>query len=398
MGLSRVQAIALALLVSACGRDGADGAAGETRRADGSVVVRNPAGGTWTEADRWRVVQDGSLAEPPADDPLVFPAALEADAAGTLYVLDAASQRVHVYDAQGRHVRAFGRSGGGPGEFKQAMGMALAPDGALWVVDPGSMRYTVFDASGKVAATHPRDGLAIRPWPGRFDRQGRLWDVAQGAGGLGAPPALVRPRIGGGGGERFELPAFAPAQWTLKNGPVQSSAFIPFSPSLVWALSPEGRVWSGISGEYRLALHEPGGDTLRTTAVPLPRIPVTAAEREQAAQELKYFTDQGGKIDLSQVPSTKPAFTSIHVDDRGYVWIRPALPADAAGSAFDVLDPAGKYLGRLELPVKVDERMPVVVRGDRLYTVVLSELDVPQLVRFRVEGRASAETRVADRR
>ena len=178
---------------------------------------------------------------------------------------------------------------------------------------------------------------------------------------------------------------------------MQSSAFIPFAPALVWALSPEGRVWSGISGEYRLALHEPGGDTLRTTEVPLPPIPVTAAEREQAARELKYFTDQGGRIDLSQVPSTKPAFTSIHVDDRGYLWIRPALPADAAGSAFDVLDPGGKYLGRVELPVKVDERMPVVVRGDRLYTVVLSEDDVPQLVRFRVEGRASAETRVAGR-
>lgn len=104
------------------------------------------------------------------------------------------------------------------------------------------------------------------------------------------------------------------------------------------------------------------------------------------------------RSDLSQVPSTKPAFTSIHVDDRGYVWVRPALAAEAAGSAFDVLDAGGKYLGRLTLPVKVDERMPVVVRGDRLYTVVLSADDVPQLVRFRVERRASPQTLVADRR
>ncbi|MBW3570585.1 MAG: 6-bladed beta-propeller [Gemmatimonadetes bacterium] len=351
------------------------------------MVVRSPAGGTWTDAERWRVVADAPIAETPASDPLVFPAALETDAAGTLYVLDAASQRVHVFDAQGRHLRAFGRAGGGPGEFKQPMGMAVAPDGALWVVDPGSMRYTVFDESGAVVATHRRDGMAVAPWPGRFDRQGRLWDVAEGAGGPGTPPALVRQPAAGGAAERFQLPAFTPARWSLKNGSVQTQAFVPFSPSLVWALTPEGRVWSGISSEYRLALHEPGGDTLRVAELPVPPVSVTGAERDAAARELKWFTDQGGSVDLGQIPGRKPAFTSIHVDDQGYLWIRPALPEGTPGSAFDVVDPQGRYLGRVSLPVAIHERMPVHVRGDRLYTVVLSEDDVPRLVRFRVEGR-----------
>lgn len=340
------------------------------------------------------MIQEAPLADAPGE-PLVFPAALEADAAGTLYVLDAGSQRVHAYDAAGRHLRALGRSGGGPGEFKQAMGMTLAPDGNLWVMDPGNMRYTVFGPSGAVVATRRRQGAAMHPWPGRFDAEGRLWDVADGDGGLGTSPALVRLPAEGGTGERFPLPPFARPQWSLKNGPVQTQAFIPFTPALVWALDGEGRVWSGVSSEYRLALHEPGGDTLRIAEVPLPRVNVTGTEREAAARELKWFTDQGGRVDLGQIPRLKPAFTSIEVDDRGYLWIRPALPEGAPGSVFDVLDPQGRYLGRVTLPVFIDERMPVRVRGDRLYTVLLSEDDVPQVVRFRIQGRDAAQTRVA---
>jgi sugar lactone lactonase YvrE len=389
----RIGMACLALGTVACTGD----SAGETRRADGAVVIRNHASGRWTDAERWRVVQEGPIAEAP-DEPLVFPSALEADASGTLYVLDAGSQRIHVYDGEGRRLRAFGRSGGGPGEFKQAMGMTLAPDGNLWVMDPGNMRYTVFAPDGAVLATHRRDGTALHPWPGRFDAQGRLWDVAEGADGLGTSPTLVRRAAPGAAGERFALPAFARPQWSLKNGSVQTKAFVPYSPALVWAVNQDGRVWSGVSSDYRLALHEPGGDTLRIAELPLAPVPVTAPERETAARELKWFTDQGGRVDLGQIPRQKPAFTSIEVDDQGYLWIRPALPEGTTGSAFDVLDPGGEYLGRVRLPVFVDDRMPVRVRGDRIYAVVLGADDVPQVVRFRIQGRAPAQTRVAARR
>lgn len=389
-----VRASALALLLAAC--DGSDTASGR-RGPDGAPIVHNPAEGAWKDAERWRLVQDGTLPDPPSE-PMVFPGVLEADAGGTLYALDVGSQRIHVYDSAARYVRAFGRSGAGPGEFKQAVGMALAPDGSLWVVDAANLRYTVFDPSGSVRATHRREGMHVRPWPGRFDRQGWLWDVVNGPGGLDAQPLLVRRRLDQQSEDRFQLPAFTVAHWSFRNGSVENLVNVPYAPELVWALNPEGRVWSGISSEYRLALHEPGGDTLRVSELPVPRVTVTDADRKRAADELKYFTDQGGKIDLSQIPRQKPAFTSIHVDDQGYLWVRPSLPAESRETAFDVLDPGGKYLGRVTLPVAVDYRMPVLVRGNRLYTVLLSEDQVPSLVRFRIEGRAAGETRVAARR
>lgn len=388
---------ALLLFATACGRAAPDGRASETTLPNGAVLVRSPAEGSWTDAERWTLAPDGALPDP-AGEPLAFPAALEADADGTLYVLDAVTQRVHVYDAEGRHVRSFGGGGGGPGEFKQAFGMALAPDGALWVADPGSLRYTAFGPDGTVLATHRRDALALHPWPGRFDAAGNLWDVDAAAGGAGAGLALLRLAEPGGRPERFDLPPFSREQFTLDRGASKTSAFVPFAPELVWALSPEGRVWSGVSAEYRLALHEPGGDTLRVAELELPPVPVAAADREAAAGMLRWFADQGGQVDLSRLPRNKPAFTAIHVDDRGYLWVRPSLPAGEARTAFDVLDPEARYLGRVWLPAVLPENVPVRVRGDRLYAVVPGEDDVPRVVRFRIQGRGAAEARVADRR
>lgn len=378
----RRAAAGLLVLLCACG--------GEGESPDpGARSIRNSAQGSWSDADRWRLVPDGALPPPPSE-PLAYPAALEADFDGNVYVLDAQTQRVHVYDAAGRHVRSMGGAGAGPGELKQPIGMALAPDGALWVADAGNQRYTVFGADGSVRETRPRRGLHVRPWPGRFDAAGALWDVEPGPNGPSGPPLLVRLSPDGTAHARHPLPVFAPREWRLDKGPVQTSAFVPYTPALVWALTPDGRVWSGVSGRYRLALHHPGGDTVRVTEVPLAAVPVTAAEREAATATLRWFTSQGGRIDESEIPRHKPAFTAIHVDDQGYVWVRPSLPADQPQAAFDVLHPDGRYLGRVALAAPLHELMPVRVHGDRLYAVQLDEDDVPSVVRYRIERRGAA--------
>lgn len=366
----------------------------------GTVVIHNPVQGTWTEQSAWRAVEDlriGAVdgAGGGSPDVLTTPAALDVDAYGRLYVLEAMSGEVRVFGPDGGHVRSMGRQGAGPGELAQPMGMALAPDGALWVMDPGNARFTVFDTAGALRTTVRRDnGFAAFPWPGRFDRQGRLWDVAPGAGAPGAAPALLRLDPASGRAERLALPAFIPAQFVSRRGGVANTAPVPFSPALVWTLDAEGRVWSGVTEHYRLHLHHPAGDTLRIVERAGPRVQVTAAEREALPVQLKWFTDQGGHVDLSRVPSHKPAFISVTTDDRGWLWVRPSLPESERTTQLDVFSPDGIYQGRLALPVLLPENMPLVIRGDRIYAVVLSENDVPQVVRFRIEGRDGAKADV----
>ena len=74
-------------------------------------------------------------------------------------VADGATQRVEVFDADGRYVRGFGREGSGPGEFL-SLGVVRCSEagGSVLVVDPGSMRVQFFDSAGiyrGTAATPP---------------------------------------------------------------------------------------------------------------------------------------------------------------------------------------------------------------------------------------------------
>jgi streptogramin lyase len=369
--------------------------------AGGVVAVRNPERGAWTPESAWRAVEELRIgaAHSAGPDEFAFPAALEVDAQGRLYVLDAQASQVRVFGADGRHVRSFGGQGAGPGEFKRPMGLAMDPAGALWVMDPGNARFSVFDTTGVLRTTVRRESShAMYPWPGRFDRQGRLWDVAPGAAGIGGPPALLQLDPASGRGRQLPLPAFTAAQFSTSSGRVSMAAPVPFAPELAWTLDADGRVWSGVTDRYRLRLHDPAGDTLRVVERAAAPVAVSAQERDSVPAQLKWFTDQGGRVDLSRVPRQKPAFLSIRTDDRGWLWVRPSLPAAETKTAFDVFDPEGRYQGRLSLPIAHEDRMPLVIRGERIYAVVLNDEDVPQVVRFRIEGRSAAPPRVAARR
>jgi hypothetical protein len=382
------------LALAACGR-GADASPDRfaVDSAGGVVRVRNPEAGSWTPATAWRATQDLRIGATDGDGPdvLVAPGALEVDAMGRVYVLDVQLAEVRVFDAAGRPVRTFGRRGAGPGEMAQPAGMAWAPDGALWVVDPGNGRYAAFDTAGKFLRTRPRPNSSMTmPWPGRFDRAGRLYDVASVRRGNEQVPALLRLAGDAERADTLPLPAFRADEFRAQPGSqVQVSAPVPYAPRLEWALDDTGRVWSGETGRYRLRVQNERGDTVRVVERAHTPVPVSAAERDSVPLALKWFTDQGGKVDLGRVPSEKPAFRSIRFDDRGYAWVRPWTPAGAAETAFDVFQPDGRYLGRVTLPIAIPDEFPVVIRGERLYAVTITAEGTPQVVGYRLEGRAA---------
>lgn len=379
------------LALAACGGDGeAASAIRVDTLASGAVAVHNPEQGLWTEKTAWRAVEDLRLGDADGTGPTVFanPFALEVDAYGRIYVLDSQTKEVRVFDADGTHVRTMGREGGGPGEHKQPAGMSLAPDGALWVVDPGNVRFTVWDSAGTLRTTVPRrDAAHVFPWHGRFDRQGRLWDIGRGSRGMQGAPTLLRVDPATDLSEPLQLPSYAHSIFEHRSKNGSMSVTVPFTPSFSWTVDPDGRVWSGVTDRYRLALHEPGGDTLRVVERAHTPVPVSAAERDSTRVQLKWFTDQGGEIDLSRVPGSKPAFGSIFTDDQGWLWVSPSQPAGEEQAAFDVFDPEGRYHGRMTVPLARSMTRAYRVHGDHLYAIVQNEDGVPQVVRMRIEGR-----------
>jgi hypothetical protein len=378
--LRAVGATLLVPLLSACGGDrtGADAAVRVDTLADGSVHVLNPEtrGEAWQLRELWRV---GAL-ESDGPDQFGGILALEADGAGRVYVLDGHSSEVRVFDAGGRHLRSFGRPGAGPGELRQPSGLSVAPDGNLWVANPGNVRYEVFDTTGAfVTSRRQLTQMMSFPWGGLVDRSGRVYDSGFG---------LVLRAEGEAEPDTMRLPEYAAPRFVHTTGTSSMSYSIPYSPQLHWALDPDGRLWTGVSDAYRITLRDDAGNPMRTVEKPYTHLPVTAAEREGVRERLRGFTDQGGTVDLSRVPRHKAAFTRLAFDDRGFLWVRPSLPADADEVVFDVFDPDGLLVGSVRLPVAPTALgMALEVRGNRLYAAVESEDGVPQVVAFELMRR-----------
>ena len=72
---------------------------------------------------------------------------------GDLLVADGQANELRVYDASGLHVRTFGGSGGGPGEFADLSNLVGLSGDTVWVWDAQSARLTTFLTSGELIET-----------------------------------------------------------------------------------------------------------------------------------------------------------------------------------------------------------------------------------------------------
>ena len=95
----------------------------------------------------------GSDEDAPAEHIFYFPEFVRTDSQGNIYVHDALSASVRVFDASGEFVTMIGRKGTGPGEMQEIVGMHVDGDDRLIVVDRNSRRLTIFTNMGKDFST-----------------------------------------------------------------------------------------------------------------------------------------------------------------------------------------------------------------------------------------------------
>lgn len=365
--------------------------------ATGTVVVSNPAEGIWDDNTRWRVAEEVRIGTMEGTGPDLFGRItdLEVDPAGRLWVFEGQVQELRVFEAGGRHVRTVGRKGGGPGEFNQVIGMTWAPDGRLWLVDPSNNRISMFDTSGTYAGSHRTlGGFVMSPWPGGFDSAGQFYtyvpDRREDAFGI----ALVKYDA-----SLTPLDTIVPPRHNYPDRFFEARTqggfmrySVPYSPGLVWRLSPSGGFWAALTGDYRLFELDANGDTLRVITRAFTPIAVTAADIDSAIEGLASFTRQGGTIDRSKFPSVKPAIQNFVQDDRGNLWVAPITPQYSRGNnprVMDVFDPIGRYLGRVDLPFELGLYPLPVFRAGKLYAVTRDELEVPYVVVALIEDPAA---------
>lgn len=356
----------------------------------GTIVVANPARGTWDSTSAWRLVEDLRIgtAEGDGPDALTDVHDLAVDGAGRLYVLQRIAKSVHVFDSTGRFVRAIGRSGRGPGEFEFPTGMALDAAGRLWVVDPQNGRFTAFDSAGRLLRAPRRElGGYSFTWDGMADAEGRLLEPISVHAPAGRSTAYVRFDTSFTRSDTLLVSPPVSAEETLagtyvlRRGPETLFLFVPFAPQDVSRLDPRGFVWTANTGAYRIVQRTLAGDTVRVITREASPLPVTREERAAAIMRLDSLA-RGASYDAARIPTAHPILERLDVAPDGTLWVTLAAREDAPERLLDVFDPAGRYLGQLRVPAGL--RGPMRITADALHAVVHDELDVPSVVRLRI--------------
>lgn len=368
--------------------------------AAGTVVVTNPATPLAPESGPWRLTEEIRIGSMMGEGPETLGRVgdLLADAEGRIYVLETQAQEIRVFDADGRFLHTIGHEGEGPGELKQAAAMGWGPGGELKVADMGNARISVFNRDGEFLTSQPQPGgFQMFPWPGAFEADGGVITPIPRMVDGEFQAALVRYDAFAQPVDTFPMPRYQGKENVFElasEGGGGIIASVPYSPALTWYVDPAGYFWiAPNTAEYRIHKVSFAGDTLLTIYKPHETFGVTSSEIDSATASMKWFTDQGGRVDRSKFPDHKPALSRLFVTEDGRLVVRPITGEFGSGwsapaTVLDVFDPSGRYVARLPLPpgMQATSPQPLFTEGF-VYAVVEDDLEVPYVVRYRIDTR-----------
>lgn len=323
---------------------------------------------------------------------------------GSFFLFDYSDTQIRRYDASGRFAGLVGRSGAGPGEYRQILGMAVQGDSVLLVYDPGNRRITAYDTSGTYRRViSVSRGTFFGPQAFFLDEAGMVYVRASRLNGpregSGIPTQYLRMDQSGAIRDSISLPPEGP------NGPfvliTADGARWSFPNRNVFAVLPTGDVVTANTGTYRFDLRTTrfGSHTVERSFSPISITGEEPAEWESFARNIASRSRPPSPV--FEIPRVKPAFRDIFADPSGRVWVnlytraeKRNIPPRPAGdprplltmrevNVYDLFDLRGRYLGRLTLP---PQSLLMTVSGDRVWVKTEAESGESILTRYRIGG------------
>jgi hypothetical protein len=260
---------------------------------------------------------------------------------------------VKVFDANGRYVSTIGRSGDGPGEFRELRAVCVAPGDTIIAIGNGAPRVSVFDRDGNHIRTFNvkdeyvegsgcfEDGSLLIHSPARPNPESVLPPTSAEALDL---INTVR-RIGSDGGVLGAV------------GDVPSGTFSMYIEQVTNTV-PHGRLLYVGNGDLpEVHVYTMGGKLVRIVRWEQPRIPVTdEVLKEQVVRSaglgapLSVIDQRLTRARTMPQPATVPAYFRIQVDAAGRIWVEDHPIESAPPRPWTVFDSTGRALGRVVAP------------------------------------------------
>lgn len=380
-----------------------------------TIVVRTVTGSAW-RGTRWLVpkVTFGTLE---GEDAYMFGdiSSLAAGPDGSIYLVDSQVPVIRQYAPDGTFIRDIGREGGGPGEYQRPESLRTLSDGRIVVRDPANVRNSVYSASGEFLAAWilPSGGGWSTSDQMVIDREDRVVSSIIANSGTGPTEwkyAMARS-ADGPGADTLMAPTWDFESWVVTGESENSRSMtsVPYGPSSYWDYSPLGYFVGGLNTEYRIDLLRQDAPVLRIEKdwLPVPVNAADAAERRRSIEDRFRRRFPGWSWNGPDVPDFKPAFRSILVAEDGRIWVllhnesyehitrEEAAEIEDSGGAwpnrfretvsFDVFEPDGRYLGRVQTQRDFQTYPEPFIRGDTVWAVTADELEVQRVNRFELE-------------
>lgn len=293
------------------------------------------------------------------------------DSAGALWVADAGEVRILRFGPDGAPRAALGRSGAGPGEYRDPYSIVRVGD-RFAVLDPGGTRVGLFgldDAwAGQFIAPRMTGRGDVRLYPVSADQawmmgyriEGqeirRLWIAVLGTGMAGDTIAAV------------PSPKEGPAYHVVCKFDGGLSFFsAPFAPTSIRVpLDTRGTSVAVDESAYRLTFVGPAGDTLRIVEREVGSLAISDAEWEAGNVEYNTFRTERPSVacepSTMDRPASKNAILGLWGSADGRLWVHARTET---GEVFDVYDLNGRLLGSMSAKPVSEDAAPSAV-GDRL--------------------------------
>lgn len=365
--------------LAGCGDRASSGPAVTVRDSAGVQTVES-ARPQWEDGAGWKVGADPQIEIGLVDGPPEYQLSMVRGAVrlsdGRIVIAHGDAKELRYYDSSGRFLKAAGRSGGGPGEFKGIEAVYPYRGDSVAVWDPDSRRISIFGpdgAFGRAKTIQEIDALSVY-----------LRGVFADGSLLLEPTAPLADLVAARNGEQRDsvrylrytadvrladtLGARADRErMNVRTGNLISQESILFGRDS-YAVSGGDRAYLGQNDSYRIDLVSPSGapvmsirrsgELRRVTGEHLSRVRAAADEQRQRNSE-QLAKMAGGAAPAQpkgEIPNreTIPAFDKLVPDDAGNLWVRDYMITSDDQPRWSVFDPKGRWLGTVETPRGLD--------------------------------------------
>ncbi len=367
-------------------------ACGPLAACQGREAAGGEAGDFPDEATRRRTASSVTLVAR-SDPAAVFTTitGLEVDGSGRVYVGEW-SGRIVALNAAGEVERTLGRRGEGPGEFRSTRGVQVLSGDSVMAYDPRLSRVTVFPPDTERAAyvVNLRARVGDAPFEVRRFPDG------------GAFVALFRPTFTTSDSDsdlarRADVLQVLTPEGTLEGEPLlrfPSRSFLtvrdrgtfhmtphPFGREGLFAVGTGGRIHFAWTDSLRVRSFDRSGAQVAeiTGGHESPRVTDADVNAVLATMSDRSRTVYQGVL-ADSLPERWPAVRGLLADEEGRLWVGLS-GADPDTEEWAVFTADGGYLRSVLVPRGLSVR---AVRADVLYGVRTDELDVPEVVSYRL--------------